>query len=197
MVVNGTCGDAIRDQYQPSSEAVVNAVWGSEWLDYFNNGEASIQTAAERWSTVIANGGDVWVAEGGPSDYTAKVLQRIGDQFPSVDRKKIHVVQHSAGSAFNEAQTSRSNIALVKAAADYRAIPNGNRGGNGSANLNNLSSSFVDIARQSEFSNEWNAAFSYLNPSNRLDFSDTVELLYLINDESTKTVKDFANRYLR
>lgn len=197
LVVNGTCGDGIRGSYQRSSEEVVRAVWGNQWLDYFNDEQATIQTATQRWTDVLSNGGDVWVAEGGPSDFTAKVLRNIANQFPSLNLKKVHVIQHSSGNAFNEAQTSRSNIELIKRVADYRAIPNGNGGGNGSAGLRNNSSFFVATARQSRFSSEWNAAFSYLNPNERLDFSDTVELLYMINDTSTQTVDDFARTYLR
>ncbi len=197
LVINGTCGDSIRNLYQPEGEAVAQASWGSQWLDYFNAGEATIQASANQWVNVLANDGDVWVAEGGPSDFTAKVLRRIQNQMPSLDLKNVHVVQHSTGSGFNEARTSSENIELVKRVADYRAIPNGNNGGNGSANFRQNSSFFVDTARQSEFSNEWSAAFDYLDPNRRLDFSDTVELLYIIDETETKTVNDFAQRYLR
>ena len=195
MVVNGTCGDRIRDRYQPSSERVISVAWGNQWLDYFNDGQQSVRTAVQRWAQVLSNGGDVWVAEGGPADFTARVLESLESQFPSLNLKKVHVVQHSAGNAFNENHSIR--IGLVKRLANYRVIPNGNRGGNGSANLNKKSSFFVGAARQSQFANEWNAAFEYLDPDQRLDFSDTVELLFLINDDSTKTVDDFARRYLR
>ncbi|MEE9335912.1 MAG: hypothetical protein V3U65_17610 [Granulosicoccaceae bacterium] len=197
LVVNGTCGDSIRNSYQRGSENVVRAVWGNQWLDSFNDLNASIQTSAQRWAGVLANGGNVWVAEGGPSDFTARVLRRIASQFPTLNLKKVHVVQHAAGTQFNEAQSIPSNIAFIKREADYVAIPNGNVGGNGSANFKKLSSFFVSTARQSEFSNEWNAAFNYLSPNRRLDFSDTVELLYLIGDKSTQSVDDFARKYLR
>ncbi len=195
IVVNGTCGDNNRNSYQPGSEAVARAVWGSQWLDYFNQGQASIQSATLRWAQVLSNGGEIWVAEGGPSDFTASILQSLNSRYPSLNLKKIHVVQHSAGTGFNEANSAR--IGVVKRLADYRVIPNGNIGGNGSANFNSRSTFFVNVARQSEYASEWNAAFNYLDPNRRLDFSDTVELLYLINDTSTKTVDDFARNYLR
>ena len=197
LVVNGTCADNIRNSYQESSEAVARAVWVNQWLNSDKNGDASEQTSAERWAAVLANSGEVWVAEGGPSDFTARVLRRIQNQFPSVDLKNVHVVQHSTGNSFNEARTARDNIALVKRVADYVAIPNGNGGGNGSAGLRNNSSFFVETARRSEFSGEWDAAFNYLDPNERLDFSDTVELLYMVEDTDTQTVDDFARRYLQ
>ncbi len=196
LVVNGTCSDRSRNAYQPESEAVARAVWGSQWLDGYNELDASIQTSAQSWGSVLANGGDVWIAEGGPSDFTAKVLRVIIDQSPSLNIKKVHVVQHSTGDSFNEAQTETSNIQLIKREADYIAIPNGNGGGNGSAGLRNNSPFFVETARQSSYSNEWEAAFNYLNPEERLDFSDTVELLYLVDDTATQTVDDFARNYL-
>ena len=197
IVVNGTCSDNWLGSYQSGSEPVARAAWGNQWLDAFNNSNTSIQTSAQRWASVLANGGDVWVAEGGPSDFTAKVLRSIRSQFPALNLKNVHVVQHAHGSGWNESNTSPSNIALIRSAADYVTIPNGNIGGNGSAGLNQLSSFFVSTARQSEFSNEWDAAFNYLSPSRRLDFSDTVELLYLINDTATQSVDDFARNYLR
>lgn len=194
IVANGTCGDAIRDRYRPESVAVARAAWGNDFIDAFGGGSAAVDRAAEAWAGTLANGDDVWVADGGPSDFTARVLRRIGERFPSVDRKRVHVVQHSAG--FNRGNTSEANLALVRNVADYIEIPNGNVGGNGSADLNMQSSSFVAKARASRFATEWNAAFDYLDPNRRLDFSDTVELLFMIEDNATKTVDDFAERYL-
>lgn len=65
MVVNGTCADDIRGSCQRESEALVRAVWGSQWLNFFNDREATVQATAQRWADVLVNGGDVWVAKGG------------------------------------------------------------------------------------------------------------------------------------
>ncbi|MDB3936453.1 hypothetical protein N9383_07055 [Granulosicoccus sp.] len=60
------------------------------------------------------------------------------------------------------------------------------------------SRSFVNAALQSTFASAWTAAFDYLDPINtKLDFSDTVELLFIIGDDDTETVDDFADRYLQ
>lgn len=197
LVVNGTCGHNIPHAYQPESEVVVKAVWGNDWLDSFNNETVSINISANRWAATLSNGNDVWIAEGGPSDFTAKVLRRISVVFPSVNRSRIHVVQHSSGENFNERQTSDTNIALVKQVANYIEIDNGNVPNNGTADLNTPSSSFVSIALQSRYAAEWKAAFDYLNPDTKLDFSDTVELLYIVDDTETRGVNEFADRYLR
>lgn len=197
IVVNGTCGAGIRDRYQPSSAEVLNAVWGNDWLDSFNQETLSVNTSAERWAATLANGDDVWVAEGGPSDFTAKVLQRIGDLYPSVDRKRIRVVQHSTVPRFNETVTSPAALALVKNVTDYRPIPDGNFANNGSGKMAGRSAYFVTTARQSRYASEWAVAFNYLNPEERLDFSDTVEMLYIVDDTTTLTADDFANNYLQ
>ncbi|MFK7862456.1 MAG: hypothetical protein AB8B64_26850 [Granulosicoccus sp.] len=197
LVVNGTCSDRSRNAYQSESETVANAVWGTEWLDSNGDGDASEQTSAELWATTLANGGDVWVAEGGPSDFTARVLRRIKNQFSSVDIKKVHVVQHSTGNNFNEAQTREENMDLIRNEAVYIPIANGNGGGNGTAGFRGRSSFFVDTARQSAYANAWNAAFNYLDPNDRIDFSDTVELLYIIDETDTQTIDDFARNYLQ
>ena len=195
MVVNGTCGLDIFDDYQPESEAVLDATYGNNWLDWFNEPQSAVSSAADRWAATLANGNDVWVAEGGPSDFTADVLRRIGTIYPSVDRMRIHVVQHSTG--FNQGNTSNAGLDVVRDTSDYITIDDGNRGGNGTADLNNRSSSFVATALQSSLAGAWEAAFDYLSPDSKLDFSDTVELLFIINDTRTRTVDDFADTYLR
>ena len=198
IVVNGTCGSDIRNRYQPESEAVFDATYGDDWLDSFNELTESVNIAADRWAATLANGDNVWVQEGGPSDFTGMVLRRLGDVYPSVDRGLVHVVQHAAGAGFNEANTTRENINLVRDVADYITLTNGNRPNNGTADLNMQSTSFVNIALQSRFASEWTAAFDYLDPINdKLDFSDTVELLFIISDDDTQTVDDFATRYLQ
>ena len=198
IVVNGTCGTDIRDDYQPESEAVLNATYGDDWLDGFNDLTESVNTAADRWAATLANGDDVWVQEGGPSDFTGMVLRRLGDVYPSVDRGRVHVVQHAAGRGFNEANTTSANINLVMDVADYITLSNGNRGGNGTADLNMQSTSFVNTALESTFASAWTAAFDYLDPiEDKLDFSDTVELLFIISDDDTQNVNDFADRYLQ
>ena len=198
IVVNGTCGSDIRDRYQPESEAVFDATYGDDWLDSFNDLTESVNTAADRWAATLANGDDVWVQEGGPSDFTGMVLRRIGDVYPSIDRGLVHVVQHAAGRGFNEANTTSANINLVRDVTDYIPLSNGNRPNNGTADLNMQSTSFVNSALESRFASSWEAAFDYLDPINdKLDFSDTVELLYIIDDTDTQTVNDFASSYIR
>lgn len=202
LVVHGTCGDGIRDRYDESSLALSLSIWGSDILDVAGNREASIEAMATRWAATLANGNGVWVAEGGQSDVTAATLQRLAQRSPELDLKRVTVVQHSAGTgAYNEDFSER--LDEVRSRASYQTVPNGNAGGNGSADLAMQSSAFVARARASRFQSEWNTAFNYLDPSCatasylcKLDFSDTVELLWIVGDDSTRTVDDFADLYI-
>ena len=172
------------------------ATYGDEWLDGFNELTESVNASADRWAATLANRDDAWVQEGGPSDFTGMVLRRLGEVYPSVDRELVHVVQHSIG--FNQGQTSNANLNLIRDVADYITIDDGNSGNNDTADLRMQSRSFVNAALQSTFASAWTAAFDYLDPINtKLDFSDTVELLFIIGDDDTETVDDFADRYLQ
>lgn len=86
---------------------------------------------------------------------------------------------------------------LIRNEANYVTIANGNGGGNGTAGFRGTSSFFVDTALQSAYANAWIEAFDYLDPNERIDFSDTVELLYIIDETETQTIDDFARNYLR
>lgn len=196
LIVNGTCGYDIFDEYQPSSEAVLNATYGNNnWLDWIVDDTNAVNTSADQWAAILANGDEVWVAEGGPSDFTAEVLRRLQRVYPSVDLGRVNVVQHSGG--FNQIYTSDDALDLVRDETNYILINDGNRGGNGTADLNQRSNDFVDAALQSSLASAWEAAFDYLSPNRKLDFSDTVELLYIIDDTSTDNPDDFADRYVR
>lgn len=204
LAVNGTCGNSIRIRFNPASNAVMNASWGTEFLDASGQRAAALQHSVTRWAEVLANGASVWVAEGGQSDFTADVVREIETRYSNIDLKRIHVIQHSTGPvAYNEKFTDNSNLNYLKSNVSYQAIANGNIGGNGSANLNQQSFYFVSTAQASRFSAEWNAGFAYLQPdcsirteNCKLDFSDTVGLLYIVDDKDTRNVNDFANKYL-
>ena len=205
LVVNGTCGNSIRNRFNPASISVVRASWGSVWLDAHNQRASAVATSADRWAAELANGHDVWVAEGGQSDFSADVVRSIDSRYPGLNLKRINIIQHSAGStAYNEMFTDSANLAFLKNLTSYQPIGNGNVGGNGTADLNMQSAYFVQMARGSRFSAEWNAGFTYLPPDCavrtelcKLDFSDAVEVLYIVGDQRTGTVNDFANNYLR
>ncbi len=166
-----------QDDFNPDSDAVMDAAWNDcgGWLAAHADRESVLAELTSRWRGVLKTGGDVWVKEGGQSDVTAEVLRRVKEGLPEVDTKKrIHVVQHSQ---WNENHTSEAALAYTREHSDYIRINDAN------AYLNTPGGdeAFVRAARDHPvFGSVWRAAFAYYNPEERLDFSDTGELLYIL-----------------
>jgi len=197
QVVAGTYGEYSKGRYVPQSEALMSAVWGNRWLNAHSQRTYAVQRAVEKWTGVIANGGKVWVAEGGPSDFTAAVLRAIKAGYPQYDtRARVVVVQHSD---WNEDHALRSSLDYVRSNSRYMKIDDGNDP-NGTADLrfeSHKNGSFVARARASAFAREWEVAFRYLSPSEKLDFSDTVELLYILGISTSKVsdINEFGDNF--
>ena len=95
-------------------------------LDTGNGWPAIVNNQAQKWWSVLNSGGSVRVADGGPMDFTADVLNRLRNFHGAspAQLKRVTVVQHSAG--FNQQRTLPQNLTLVRQLADYRLIANGN-----------------------------------------------------------------------
>lgn len=194
-VVAGTYGVYNRDRYDSASEPLMSAVWGSEWHNAHSNRGGSVSAAVNRWTSVLAAGGDIWVAEGGPSDFTAAVVRTINANHPEFNtRQRIHVIQHSD---WNEDHSLTADLDYSRANTRYVKIADGNDP-NATADLrfeSHNNGSFVARAQASRYSSEWAVAFNYLSPGEKLDFSDTVELLHIvgIGINSIADVNDFGD----
>lgn len=196
-VVGGAYGVWNASRYVPASEGLMSSVWGGQWLDAHNNRSSAVSVATSRWAGVLTSGGDVWVAEGGQSDFTADVVRAIQQQFPEIQtRNRIHVIQHSQ---WNEDHADRSDLAFVQSNTRYVRIDDGNNP-NGTADFRSETpDAFVSAANSSRYSGVWSAGFSYLSPFEKLDFSDTVELMHIlgIGTGQIATVEQFAARFMQ
>ena len=205
-VVTGTYGYQ-PGPYQQASERVMTATWGNNgWLNAHSHWNDSVAKTEEAWRFILANGGHVWIAEGGQSDFTAEVVRRLRRNYSAETTKaRIHLVQHSE---WNEKYTRNNNLSYVKNNTHYIKIADGNQKENGTAGLlerpgetagHRQIENFIQLAENSIFSTIWNAAFSYLSPRNeKLDFSDSVELLHILGI-ATNDVSDcseFADMFL-
>lgn len=185
MVVTGAYGDQDR-VFQLASYDVMDATYPVKgYLDAHRQYNASVQDAADRWGGPLSFGNDVWVAEGGQSDFTADVVREIQRRMPNLNtRVRIHVVQHSN---WNHTNTSDNDLTYVENNTDYIRIEDGNHT-NSTPNLNTTSDSdaiyFRNKVFASQYRSAWEAAFIYYNPITRLDFSDNVEVLWLVGLES-------------
>ncbi|MBM4148056.1 MAG: hypothetical protein FJ224_03330 [Lentisphaerae bacterium] len=176
VAVSGAYGKNARS-FNSGSDAVMDAAWNDcgGWFPGHANREQAAADLARRWSAVLAAGGDVWVKEGGQSDITAAVVRRIKDEALNVDTvKRIHVVQHSD---WNENQTTGEALAYTKRQTHYVKI----RDANAYLTVKGGDAAFEDAALAHPiFGPAWKAAFTYYNPRQRLDFSDTGELMHIL-----------------
>ena len=200
-VIGGAYGADNGGSYRSESERVMDAAWGSgNWVNADADWNGAVRRTANRWQQTLEACGDVWIAEGGQSDLSADVVRELKVRLPGLDtRSRIHLVQHSN---WNEEKALDADLRYVKDSTDYIRIPDGNGRGNGTAGLNerNYSGPFIDLALNGRNGNGWRAAFDYYDPrSQRLDFSDTVELLHIldIGTDQVNDPEDFADRFIR
>lgn len=177
--------------FNPDSDAVMNAVWNDcgGWLAGNADRDQVVAELTRRWTATLKNDGEVWVKEGGQSDITAAVVKRIGKQSPDLDTaKRIHVVQHSQ---WNEDQTTDAALAYTKDQTHYIKI----RDANAYLNIEGGDPAFVRAATEHPvFGTMWEAAFAYYNPEERLDFSDTGELMYILG-LGEMNIEEFRQRF--
>jgi hypothetical protein len=176
VAVSGAYGKNAND-FNPNSDAVMDAAWNDcgGWLAAHTSHDNVISELTKRWSKTLQAGGDIWIKEGGQSDITALVVRNIIRQMPEVDTtSRIHTVQHSN---WNEDQTAENALAYTRRHTHYTLIDDANA----YLNIPRGNEAFVTSAtNHSELGVVWKAAFAYYNPKERLDFSDTGELLYIL-----------------
>lgn len=176
IAVSGTYGKN-KHSFNPKSDDVMKAVWDNcdGWLSAHTERDATVIELTVRWTRTLEAGGNIWVKEGGQSDLTAEVVQRIRKQFPDLDTtKRIRVVQHSD---WNERQTTEEALDYVKSHTLYIKINDANA----YLNIEGGNDAFVRAATtHPAFAGFWRAAFAYYDPKERLDFSDTGELMHVL-----------------
>ncbi|MEP2238809.1 MAG: hypothetical protein ABJI22_10655 [Maribacter sp.] len=189
--------------YVPPNE-LMKLAFKSNWADADEEWEASIDIVVSKALSIIENGGSIWIAEAGQSDFTADWVKKIRAKAPSlIIKDHIHVVQHSD---WNESVTEPVKLMYVKTATDYHKIADGNAVGNGTPGLK--SDGKVDWESKinnQHLTNVWNTAIRlgnkyngkdgrYLNESvaeGGLDFSDLSEVCYILDLMNLKDTDEF------
>ncbi|MCX6996175.1 MAG: hypothetical protein NTV49_03605 [Kiritimatiellaeota bacterium] len=176
VAVSGAYGKNAR-RFNVDSDVVMDAAWNDcgSWLAGHANRERAVAELTRRWGEVLKAGGDIWVKEGGQSDITAAVVEGIRQRWPDLDTTRhIHVVQHSA---WNENQTTEGALEYTRKYTDYIKI----RDANAYLNVKGGDRAFEKAAREHRvFGVVWKSAFAYYNPEQRIDFSDTGELMHIL-----------------
>jgi hypothetical protein len=180
--------NAFPKPFQKHALKVMSATWGNAWLNAhnYNNNYApnaqAVKRTAKKWRHTLQNGGHVWVAEGGPSDFTAHVLKymknRLNYQFKKP--RRIHVIQHGAEPCskpnhyrLNERNTGKDNLRYVQNHTDYEIIGNGNCSQKNdvflpTANFRSKNKAFnqrfKNAAAKHVYAAAWSRTFKYWDP---------------------------------
>ena len=205
-VVTGTYGIQGGEYVPPNS--LLELAFENNWTDAHENFDDALKQTKVLVKTTLENGGDIWIAEAGQSDFSAELIKAIQSDLNDINTtQRIHIVQHSD---WNEENTLPSNLAFVKENADYNRIPDGNAIGNGSPGFVSheytewrskiKDPKLLEIWQHSiDLANKYNGEDGrYNNPAmadGGLDFSDLAEVCWIFGLEDIKDVEHFFNLY--
>jgi len=204
--VAGTYGTQ-EGLYVPPND-LFQLAFGKNWTDAHKNLESAIKQVKVIAESTLANGGDVWIAEAGQSDFSAGLVKAIKADLPNVKTlQRIHVVQHSD---WNEQVTSPESLQFVKQNTSYNKIADGNVVGNGTPGFrdpdykewkNKLKNPrLIEIWKLAvDLGNKYNGKEGRYNnaavASGGLDFSDLSETCWIFGLEEIKDTEQFFNLY--
>ncbi|WP_376696160.1 hypothetical protein [Wenzhouxiangella sp. EGI_FJ10305] len=204
--VAGTYG-LQEGEYVPA-EGVFDLAFGEHWSDAHKDFGNALSEVSDLSIKALNDGGSIWIADGGQSDFSAALIRRIQKQLPEIPLKdRVTVVQHAN---WNEEVTTPGDLAFVKESVTYQKLPSGNGTGNGSpgfraatpvnwrekigdARLTAIWTSAIEVA------NRYNGADGrYLNEAIQdggLDFSDVAETTWIFGFNYLADANDFFEEF--
>lgn len=202
IAVAGTYGIQ-KGLYVPPNE-LMQIAFNENWIDADKEWNTSVDKVVNKALKIIDNGGSIWVAEAGQSDFTSDWVSKLSEKHPTFNiKEKVHVVQHSD---WNESVTEPVKLIYTKTVIDYHKIADGNAVGNGTSgfksegkvdwesklNDEHLTKVWATAIR---LGNQYNGKDGrYLNESvaeGGLDFSDLSEVCYILNLMDIKDADEF------
>jgi hypothetical protein len=203
--ISGTYGMQ-SGAYVPANE-LFNMVFNQHWTDAHNYRQTSINKTIKKINKTLTLGGNIWMAEAGQSDFTQEILEALSEYNISFTKDQIIVVQHSD---WNEQETSVDALNYVKQKTTYIRITDGNKTDNGTPGFNNQAYSTKTLENKNLLSsNVWTLANKISTKYNGIngrydnkaisgggaDFSDLVEVTYILDIKNTPTVADFFTEF--
>lgn len=193
--------------YVPPND-LFQLAFGNNWTDAHNNTRTAVEKVKEITKKTINSEGDIWIADAGQSDFSAKLIKAIHKEFPEINtRKRIHLVQHSN---WNEESTSPESLEFVKEHANYHKIPDGNEVGNGTPGFQDPEyTKWKDKIKDPQLIEIWQLATDLANKYNGkegrynneaissggLDFSDLSEVCWILGIEDIEDTTHFFELY--
>ena len=193
--------------YVPAEE-LFNLAFEEHWSDAHADRDNALDEVSGLALKTLTDGGTIWIAEAGQSDFSAALLRRIQILMPGADLKEhVHIVQHSD---WNEESTTAEDLAFVKASASYHKIPDGNAVGNGSPGFRSETAiNWRDQIGNSRLTEIWTTAIGIANTYNGrdgrylneaiekggLDFSDVAETAWIFGFRDLVDANDFFEEF--
>lgn len=177
--------------YVPANH-LFDMAFGKNWSDAHDDRDKALDEVTQLVFHTLDNGGAVWIADAGQSDFSAAMVRRVKINRPDVDTKtRIHLVQHSE---WNQDVTTPADLEFVRKHTAYHKIADGNVLGNGTPGFKTPSDElwakaiqgtntgrFWEEARR--IGNKYNGVDGrYLNEDIKaggMDFSDTSESCWI------------------
>lgn len=206
--VAGTYGIQ-KGLYVPANELFALA-FKDKWSDAHKNESKALEEVTKKVKEILYKGGNVFIAEAGQSDFSAKLVQKIKKNLKDIDTKKrFKIVQHSN---WNEKKTTPELLAYVKETTNYEKIEDGNDVGNGTPGFR--SAGFKDWQEQikdpklnkvwtlaKKIADEYNGKEGrYLNKAMHaggLDFSDLSEVCWILGEREIIDSKAFFAKFAK
>jgi hypothetical protein len=200
--VTGTCTRGYKAS-KIDAKSVLELAFPGKWSSAFEDWKGSVAAESALVIQTLKGGGDVWLMEGGASDFTADVLRKASADYPAGNLKRIHVVQHSL---YNQNKlTTPSDLAYVKERADYIKVPDGggkfvttNSAWWPAAKSHPKDGPLWTAARS--LADRWNGKTEYTNPAlakGGFDFSDSIEMAYIFGFDNLPSVDAFFTEFLK
>jgi len=193
--------------YVPAN-VVFQLAFGSNWSDAHADFDQAVHEVVALELTTLQNGGNVWIAEAGQSDFSAACIEQLMQKLPEMDtRKHIHVVQHSE---WNESVTAPEKLTFAKENSDYHKIPDGNAEGNGTPGFRKPAKiDWENAISDPRLLHIWSLATSiadqyngvdgrYLNEAIKnggLDFSDVSEACWIFGFAHLQDAQEFFKEF--
>ena len=204
--VAGTYG--IQEGLYVPAERVFDLAFGDHWSDAHGDFDKALDEVHSLSIETLDDGGSIWIAEAGQSDFSAALIRRILELMPeSTVKDRVHVVQHAE---WNEEVTTAEDLAFVKESARYQKIPSGNALGNGSPGFrSNTAVNWQEYVSDLRLTEIWTAAVEVANKYNGadgrylneaiqnggLDFSDVAESAWIFGFSDLTDANDFFEEF--
>ncbi|MBC8205645.1 MAG: hypothetical protein ISR85_00745 [Kiritimatiellales bacterium] len=189
--------------YVPADKLFELAFEGS-WSDAHTDFSNALEEVSKKAVATLNQGGTIWIAEAGQSDFSAALVRKIQGDMPDLNvKKRIHIVQHAD---WNEEVTTPDDLAFLKKTITYHKIPDGNAAGNGTPGFRSDELiNWKENVGDAKLIKIWEMAIGiantyngiegrYLNESIQkggLDFSDVAESTWIFGFVNLVDANDF------